>query len=87
MKVIAQNKIIQDTEFMGNYVFKCGNIVPIYQVNSIYALSTIIGYVKYINAPYGNVLYRGQCKLYSTIEPSIYRGAEVEKSKLNRRKI
>jgi len=47
-----------------------------YQVNSIYALTQIIGYVKYINASYGNVLYRGQCKLYKTIEPSIYHGIE-----------
>lgn len=84
MEVIRTDKIIQDTEFIENYKFKCGKIVPIFQVNSIYALSTVIGYIKYINAPHGNVLYRGQCKLYSTIEPSIYRGVEVERSKLKR---
>lgn len=71
LKVIEPNKAIQDAVYLEDFEFTCGRKVPMYQVNSIYALTQIIGYVKYINASYGNVLYRGQCKLYRTIEPSI----------------
>lgn len=76
LKVIEPNKAIQDAIYLEDFEFACGRKVPMYQVNSIYALTQIIGYVKYINASYGNVLYRGQCKLYKTIEPSIYHGIE-----------
>lgn len=78
LKVIEPNKAIQDAIYLEDFEFACGRKVPMYQVNSIYALTQIIGYVKYINASYGNVLYRGQCKLYKTIEPSIYHGIECK---------
>ena len=76
LKIIEPNKVIRDAIYIEDFEFNCGRKVPMYQVNSIYALTQIIGYVKYINASYGNVLYRGQCKLYKTIEPSIYHGIE-----------
>ena len=63
LKIIEPNKAIQDAVYVEDYEFACGKKVPIYQVNSIYALTQVIGYVKYINASYGSVLYRGQCSL------------------------
>ena len=79
LKVIEPNKAIQDAVYLEDFEFTCGRKVPMYQVNSIYALTQIIGYVKYINASYGNVLYRGQCKLYRTIETSVYKGYKQDK--------
>lgn len=74
LNVIEPNKVIQDAVYIGDYKFSCGNNVPIYHVGSVYSLTQIIGYVKYINSSYGNVFYRGQCKLHDSIEPSIYHG-------------
>lgn len=70
--------IRSDKNFLGAYFFKMhvfnsGVSVPIYNVNTIEALTQIIGYAKFINANYGNVLYRGECKLHSSLLPSIYR--------------
>lgn len=71
---IAPNKIIRGAQYIKDFCFSCGHTVPIYHVNTIHALTQVIGYVKFINAPYGNVLYRGQCRLYDSLEPSIYHG-------------
>ena len=87
LKIIEPNKAIQDAVYVEDYEFACGKKVPIYQVNSIYALTQVIGYVKYINASYGSVLYRGQCKLYKTIEPSIYHGIESTSARSNRNQL
>lgn len=54
LKVIEPNKVIQDAIYIEDFEFNCGRKVPIYQVNSIYALTQMIGYAKYINASYGN---------------------------------
>ena len=45
--------------------------IPIYDVPTMHALNQLIGYVKHINAGNGTVLYRGQCKLYKYVVPSI----------------
>ena len=84
MEVIKPVKSIQDAVYIKDFKFACGHSVPIYQVNSIHSLTQIIGYVKYINASYGNVLYRGQCRLYDTIKPGIYRNVNSEKAKQKR---
>lgn len=47
--------------------------IPVYTVFSENGLNQIVGYVKHINAGNGIVLYRGQCKLYESICPSILR--------------
>lgn len=52
LKVIEPNKVIQDAIYIEDFEFNCGRKVPIYQVNSIYALTQMIGYAKYINASY-----------------------------------
>lgn len=87
LKIIEPNKAIQDAVYVEDYEFACGKKVPIYQVNSIYALTQVIGYVKYINASYGSVLYLGQCELYKTIEPSIYHGIESTSARSNRNQL
>ena len=45
--------------------------VPIYDVPSMHSLNQLVGYIKHINAGMGTVLYRGQCKLYDRVVPSI----------------
>lgn len=45
--------------------------VPIYDVPSMHSLNQLVGYIKHINAGMGTVLYRGQCKLYEDVVPSI----------------
>ena len=45
--------------------------IPIYDVPSMHALNQLVGYIKLINSGRGTVLYRGQCKLYNTVSPSI----------------
>ena len=84
LNVIEPNKVIQDAVYIGDYKFSCGNNVPIYHVGSVYSLTQIIGYVKYINSSYGNVFYRGQCKLYDSIEPSIYHDITSDKARQRR---
>lgn len=39
------------------------NKVPIFDVNDMYGLNQLVGYVKLINAETGTVLFRGQSKL------------------------
>ena len=45
--------------------------IPIYDVPSLHSLNQLVGYVKHINSGNGTVLYRGQCKLYPHVIPSI----------------
>lgn len=45
--------------------------IPIYDVPSMHSLNQLVGYVKHINSGNGTVLYRGQCKLYPHVIPSI----------------
>ncbi len=47
------------------------SLVPVYDVPSMHSLNQLVGYVKHINAGNGTVLYRGQCKLYERVAPSI----------------
>lgn len=54
-----------------------------YHVHSVNELTQIIGYVKYKNVLYGNVLYRGQCKLYDSLEPSIYHNHTGKQDRVN----
>lgn len=45
--------------------------IPVYDVPDMHTLNQLVGYVKHINAGEGTVLYRGQCKLYPEVIPSI----------------
>ena len=53
--------------------FSDGNEVPIYDILSTGALNQIIGHIKFANADYGNVYYRGVSGLYDNVLPALMR--------------
>lgn len=72
MKTIEKNKIIGNTKYLSMHEFETGHKVPIYLVEDIHDLNQVIGYVKFINKESGDIYYRGQNKLYNTMQPSLY---------------
>lgn len=64
---------IRGTEYVEEYNFSNGRNVPIYEVLTVHGLNQIIGYTKFNNNNYGNVFYRGECKLHSSLIPSLFR--------------
>lgn len=65
---------IRDTECIEkSYEFKNGHKVPIYEAFSVYGFNRLVGLLKYLNRTYGNVYSRGQCELYNSLIPSLYR--------------
>lgn len=72
---------IAGSSYSGQYHFSCGNDVPVYEVYTVHALNQMIGHAKFNNQSYGNVYYRGECKLHSSLKPSLLRGVKnVEKA-------
>lgn len=65
---------IPDTIFESNHTFVSGNTVPIFEAFSVYGFNRLVGYLKYLNRTYANVYSRGQCELYDSLIPSLYRG-------------
>ena len=61
-------------QYSGSHIFSCGQTVPIYEVSNVHALNQLIGYAKFINQSYGDVYYRGECKLHDTLLPGLLRG-------------
>ena len=55
------------------YQFSCGNEVPVFEVDNPITLIQLVGYAKFINKDYGNVLLRGENKLHNSLVPGIYR--------------
>lgn len=80
MQLISQRLSIPNAQFCGCHKFLNGSEVPIYEITSIHALNQLIGYAKFINRSYGDVYYRGECKLHSQMLPSIYRGCTTTQS-------
>lgn len=76
MKLLADNLSIAGTKPSGKHKFSCGNEVPVFEVTSIHALNQIIGYAKFINRAYGDVYYRGECRLHDTLRPSLLRKSD-----------
>ena len=71
---LTSNMIIPDSKCVNSaFEFSTGNKVPIYEVYSVYGFNRIVGYLKYLNRTFGTVYSRGQCKLYKTLIPSLYR--------------
>lgn len=64
---------------IGTHRFDDGNEALIFDVGNPSALNQIIGYAKFINADYGNVYYRGETELHSSVLPSIARKAGHQK--------
>ena len=80
-KTVSKNLSITGSKFDSMYHFSCGNEVPVYEVQTVYALNQLIGPAKFNNQTYGNVYYRGECRLHSSLKPSLYRnGQKVEKA-------
>ena len=50
-----------------------------FDVSDYRALNQIIGYAKFINTNYGDVYYRGEVHLHSTLLPSISRKSNSKK--------
>ena len=73
---LTPNMQIPDTRFVSNHTFLSGNIVPIYEASSVYGFNRLVGYLKYLNRTYANVYSRGQCELYDSLIPSLYRGKD-----------
>lgn len=61
-------------KYCEDYNFSCGHTVPIYEVSSVHSLNQLIGYAKFINKSFGDVYYRGECKLHDSLLPSLFRG-------------
>lgn len=64
---------------IGIHHFGDGTEALIFDVGNPNALNQIIGYAKFINADYGNVYYRGETELHSSVLPSIAREAGHQK--------
>ena len=64
---------INGSKFAGCYHFSCGKDVPVYEVYTVHALNQLIGHAKFNNQSYGNVYYRGECKLHPSLKPSLFR--------------
>ena len=76
IKKLTSNMVIPDTKYVADYSFVSGNTVPIFEAFSVYGFNRIVGYLKYINRTFANVYSRGQCELYGSLIPSLYRGKE-----------
>ena len=76
MNQIKSNLRIEGTEYVEQYAFSNGKTVPIYEVHTVHGLNQIIGYAKFNNSNYGNVFYRGECKLHQSLIPSLFRGCK-----------
>lgn len=87
LKVIEPMKTIGESQYEGEHKFDNGHEVPIYRINSVHDLNQFIGYAKYLNRDYGKVYYRGQCKLYSTMTPSLYHDGTTARSQTKVRKL
>lgn len=72
-KVLPSNTNVAGTHFVQNYQFACGSIVPIFEAETMHGLNQILGKAKFINQNYGEVFYRGECKLHESLIPSIFR--------------
>ena len=71
--LLKNNLRITDTKYVGEYKYRCGNVVPIFDVYSTSGLNQIIGHAKFNNKDIANVYYRGECKLHDQLLPSLFR--------------
>ena len=80
MQMMANNLTIKNARFTDNWTFSNGITVPVYEVHSSHALNQLIGYAKFKNRDYGNVYYRGQTNIYSTLLSSLHRNYKQTQS-------
>ncbi len=72
-KKLSPKSSISRTRYVNDYVFECGNSVPIYDVTTMHGLNQILSHAKFNNREFGDVLYRGQAALYDSLTPSLFR--------------
>lgn len=72
--VMASTLSVSGSKYCGNHKFENGHQVPIYEVTTVHALNQLIGYAKFMNRSFGDVYYRGECKLHNSLFPSLFRG-------------
>ena len=80
LKTIPHSLKIADTKYDGRYKFANGHEAPIFEIDSMHGLNQIIGHAKFTNRNFGQVFYRGQCKLYDKLLPSLFRGCKKTSS-------
>lgn len=80
LKTIPHNLKVADTKHVDQYKFANGHEAPIFEVDSMHGLNQIIGHAKFTNRNFGQVFYRGQCKLYDKLLPSLFRGCKKTSS-------
>ncbi len=72
--LLTTKSTVEGSIFVGEYTFKSGNKVPLYELQTIGAFNQLIGHAKFNNSSYGNVYYRGVDGLYDNVLPSLMRG-------------
>lgn len=73
LQILTERSRVEGCSFIKHYKFDIGHTVPIYDVSTMNALNQIIGHVKFQNANYGNVFYRGVGGLYKNVLPALMR--------------
>lgn len=73
-KILTDKSRVEGCSLIGHHKYSNGHSVPIYDVSTTNALNQIIGHVKFQNADYGNVYYRGVRGLYDNVLPALMRG-------------
>lgn len=61
--------------------------IPFLEIQTYHSLIQSVGYLKYIHNKEGDVLFRGQNKLYPNLHPSLYRGIKGSSGMQNRNKV
>ncbi len=74
LTVMKNSLLPYGCKYCEDYSFSCGHTVPTYEVSSVHSLNQLIGYAKFINKSFGDVYYRGECKLHDSLLPSLFRG-------------
>lgn len=71
--ILTDKSRVEGSRFVKVFRFNDGTEVPLYEVFTMSAFNQLIGHVKFQNAEYGNVYYRGVNGLYDNVRPSIMR--------------
>lgn len=77
IEIMSDSLSVSGSVYCGKHSFSCGHSVPVYEITTIHALNQLIGYAKFINRSYGDVYYRGECKIHNSLMPSLFRNCSV----------
>ena len=79
---LSSRASIEGVKYIGDYNFRCGDSSPVFEVSTQHGLNQLLGNAKFNNREYGEVLYRGQCNLYDTVMPSLFRKCKLVHGKM-----